>query len=110
MYSADTPMRWGALMVVVPGRDNGDGDGACGDGDASASRSVVFAPPRRAADPVPWVRLNWQTPILQTLQSTSKTLLIAFSCFPFRSHLAVHIVDPQLSEPVSILTGPVSLS
>ena len=40
-------------MVVVPGRDDGDGDGADGDADASISRSVVSAPPRRAADPVP---------------------------------------------------------
>jgi hypothetical protein len=88
-------------MAGVPGRDAGDGDDAVCDGGSSALQSVVFAPPRRAAEPVPSVRLNLQTPILQTLQSTSKTLLITFSCFPFRSHLAVHIVDPPLSEPVA---------
>jgi hypothetical protein len=71
-------------MVVVPGRYDGDGDGAFGDADASASRSVVSAPPRLAADLVPRVRLNLQTPIPPTPQPTSKTLLTTFSFFPFR--------------------------
>lgn len=82
-------------MVVGPGRDDGDGDDAFCDGGSSALPPVVSAPPHRAVEPARWARLNLQTPILQTLQSTSKTLLIAFSCSPFRSHLVVHIVDPR---------------
>lgn len=76
-------------MVGAPGPDDGDGDDAFCDGDASTLPPVGGAPGCRMASVAP-IPLNLQTPIPPILQPTSKTLLTIFSFFPFRSHFAIH--------------------